>query len=94
MGGLLKKDLVESLLANPFITIATAARALGVTVPTATRQIRDLESRRILKETTGRGWRKVYVSADILAILEKRTESEYFQGFRPFWAPIGHKSAD
>jgi Fic family protein len=67
--------LVDSLLANPYITIATAAKVLGVTVPTATRQIRDLESRGILKETTGRGWRKVYLSADILAVLEKRTES-------------------
>jgi Fic family protein len=67
--------LVDSLLANPFITIATAAKVLGVTVPTATRQIRELESRGILRETTGRGWRKVYVNADILAILEKRAGS-------------------
>jgi Fic family protein len=67
--------LVDSLLANPFITIATAAKVLGVTVPTATRQIRGLESKGILKETTGKGWRKVYVSADILAILEKRAGS-------------------
>jgi Fic family protein len=66
--------LVDSLLANPYITIATAAKVVGVTVPTATRQIRELELRGILKETTGRGWRKVYLCADILAILEKRAE--------------------
>jgi Fic family protein len=67
--------LVDSLLANPYITISTAAKVLGVTVPTATRQIRDLESKGILKETTGRGWRKVYVSEKILAVLEKHAES-------------------
>jgi Fic family protein len=67
--------LVESLLANPFITIATAAKVLEVSVPTATRKVRELESKGILKETTGRGWRKVYVCAEILAVLEKRTES-------------------
>src|SRR5665213_4238703 len=58
--------LVDSLLANPFSTIATAATALGVTVPTATRQVRLLEAKGILRETTGRGWRKVYVCSDIL----------------------------
>ena len=68
------RALVDSLLANPYITIATAAKVVGVTVPTATRQIRELELRGILKETTGRRRGKVYVAAEILAILEKRAE--------------------
>jgi Fic family protein len=67
--------LVDSLLANPFITIATAAKVLGISVPTATRRLRGLESKGILKETTGRGWRKVYVCPEILSVLEKRAES-------------------
>ena len=67
--------LVDSLVANPYITIATAAKALGVMVPTATRQIRELEAKGLLRETTGRGWRKVYVCAEILTVLEKGAES-------------------
>ena len=67
--------LVDSLLANPYITIGTAANVLGVSVPTATRVLRELESKGVLKETTGRGWRKVYVAAEVLAVMEERSNA-------------------
>jgi Fic family protein len=67
--------LVDSLLSNPYITLATAAKVLGVSIPTATRRIRELESKGVLREATGRGWRKVYLAAEILTVMEKRTDS-------------------
>jgi Fic family protein len=66
--------LADSLLSNPYITLATAAKVLDVSVPTATRRIRELESKGVLREATGRGWRKVYLAAEILAVVEKRTD--------------------
>jgi Fic family protein len=67
--------LVDSLLSNPYITLATAAKALDVSVPTATRRIKELESKGVLREVTGRGWRKVYLAAEILAVIERRADS-------------------
>jgi Fic family protein len=64
--------LVDHLLANPYITIATAATVLEVTVPTATRRIREMEAKGILRETTGKMWRKVYVASGVLSILDQR----------------------
>lgn len=64
--------LVDRLLTNPYITIATVTRVLDVTTPTATRLVRELESKGVLRETTGRSWGRIYVAPGVLAALEQR----------------------
>jgi len=65
--------LADQLLNNPYITIATAAKVLGVATPTATRLVRELEAKGLLRETTGKSWGKVYVAPGVLASLEQRS---------------------
>ncbi len=66
--------LVNQLLTNPYLTVATAATVLEVTVPTATRLIRELEGKGLLRETTGKKWGRVYVAPGVLSALESRAE--------------------
>jgi Fic family protein len=58
------------LLSNPYVTIAAAAEVLEVSIPTATRTVRLLESKGILREITGKGWGKIYVATRVLEALE------------------------
>ncbi len=62
--------LVDRLFANPYISIAKAAEVMGVSQPTATRVIRELEAKGIMKETTGRNWGKIYLAVGVLAAIE------------------------
>jgi Fic family protein len=64
--------LVDQLLTNPYITIATVTKVLDVTTPTATRLVRELESKGVLRETTGRSWGRIYVAPGVLTALEQR----------------------
>lgn len=64
--------LVDQLLTNPYITIATVTKVLDVTTPTATRLVRELESKGVLRETTGRSWGRIYVVPGVLTALEQR----------------------
>jgi Fic family protein len=65
--------LVDQLLSNPYITIPTAAKVLGVSTPTATKLVRELESKKLRKETTGRTWGKIYVAPGVLTAIERTT---------------------
>jgi Fic family protein len=64
--------LADQVLTNPFVTISTAARVMGISAPTATRLVRELVAKGLLRETTGRKWGKVYVAPGVLAALERR----------------------
>ena len=64
--------LVDRLLANPYITIATVTGVLEVTTPTATRLVRELEQKGVLRETTGRRWGRIYLAPGVLVALEQR----------------------
>lgn len=64
--------LVDQVLTNPYVTIATVGRVMGISAPTATRLVRELEGKGLLRETTGRSWGKVYVAPGVLAALEQR----------------------
>ncbi len=66
------KALLDQLLTNPYITIATATKVLGDATPTATRLVRELEAKGLLRETTGKSWGRVYVASDVLASPEQR----------------------
>ena len=63
--------LLDELFINPYMTIARAVKVLGKTHPTAKAAISVLEERIILKEVTGRNWRRFYVSKPILDAIEK-----------------------
>lgn len=65
-------SLLDDLFINPYTTAARAAKQLGVTKPTATKTIRLLEKAGMLKETTGRGWGRVWVAKPILKAVEDR----------------------
>lgn len=62
--------LVDQLLTNPYTSIAKVSELLEVSVPTASKMIKDLESKGLLKETTGRSWGKVFVAFELLAVLD------------------------
>ena len=62
--------LVDQLLTNPYTSIAKVSELLEVSVPTASKMIKELESKGLLKETTGRSWGKVFVASEVLAALE------------------------
>lgn len=68
----------EALQAKPVSTIAAMTRATGLTTPTVTSVLKELESRGIVKETTGRARDRVYVYArymDAMAANEERPTS-------------------
>lgn len=65
--------LVDQLLTNPYISIATATKVLGVATLTATRLARELEAKGLFRETTRKSWGKVYVAPGVLAWPEQRS---------------------
>jgi Fic family protein len=63
--------LLDILYINPYVTVARASQRLGVTTPTAARCIGVLEKAKMLEETTGRGWGRLWVARPILTALSK-----------------------
>lgn len=62
--------LLDELFINPYTTNARAAACLGVTPPTANKTIDQLVKVRMLTETTGREWGRLWVAKPILKIVE------------------------
>jgi Fic family protein len=56
---------------QPLTSIASAAAALGVSVPTATRAIRVLEQRRIVRQIIDKDYRKLYAYEAYMNILNE-----------------------
>jgi DNA-binding MarR family transcriptional regulator len=48
---------------------------MEITTPTATRLIRELEAKGLLRETTGKKWGKIYVATGVLAVLERQSST-------------------
>ncbi|MHB1187687.1 Fic family protein [Thiobacillus sp.] len=63
--------LIDELFVNPYMTIGRGAKVLNKTHPTARAAISVLEERKILKEVSGRQWRRYYVCPPVLDALEK-----------------------
>ena len=63
--------LLDELFLNPFITVAKAQAALKVSNPTARLAVGQLQKHGIVKETSGRTWRRVYVAKSVLDIIDK-----------------------
>ncbi len=79
--------LVDALFENPYLTAQRAAQVLGVTQPTARREIAALESTGDLTERTGKSWGRVWAATRIAALLGNapaslagRTASEDVKG--------------
>ncbi len=68
--------LHERLKQHPVISATAAAQALGVTHPTATKALRKLEQRGIVREMTGGGYRRLYTYTAYLAILNEGLDSQ------------------
>jgi Fic family protein len=63
--------LLDQLFINPFTTVASAANALKVTAPTATKTINKLVEAEMLRRTTGGNWGRLWVAQPILRIVRK-----------------------
>ena len=63
--------LVDQILSNPYISIAKVSEVMKVSAPTAAKMVRELEAKRLLKETTGRSWGKIFVASEVLAAVER-----------------------
>jgi Fic family protein len=68
--------LLEKLFENPYVTVAGAAKLLGVTNPTARQAVNQLQAAGVLSETTGREWGRLYLAKPILKILERDETNE------------------
>lgn len=58
--------LLDELFINPYTTVARAAECTGVTAPTASKTIRELEQVGLLREISGRGWGRFWLAEPIL----------------------------
>jgi Fic family protein len=63
--------LVDALFDLPVITIAGAARQMGVTHRAASQNVRKLVRLRILKEVSGRMRNRIYAAPEIAAAVER-----------------------
>jgi hypothetical protein len=63
-------QLVDEVLASPYITVKGAEAALKVTFPTAQNAITRLVDAGILEEITGQRRNRVYRAGEILALLD------------------------
>ena len=65
----------EALQAKPVATVATLREATGLTTPTINSLLRELESRGIIKESTGRARDRVYVYRRYIEALAAEEEA-------------------
>jgi len=64
------RDIAEDLIGNPIVTPTFAARHYGKSYPAANSGIQRLVDAGLLREATGRRYDRVFVSDDILKIIE------------------------
>jgi hypothetical protein len=74
IGGRLPRDR-EAIIQQVDTTVARAASSLGVTAPTASKTIRELERAGLLKEVTGREWGRFWLAEPILNALATPPDS-------------------
>ncbi|MCE2949288.1 MAG: Fic family protein [bacterium] len=63
--------LIDSLLLNPYTTVARASQAIGRTQPAASTLIRTLLRKGWLREVTGRARGRIYLMPRILSAVER-----------------------
>jgi hypothetical protein len=64
-------EVVDLIMANPYITVRQVQTALGVTQPGALNLLRSVEQRGWLRElgTVGRGGRAFWVAPEVLEVI-------------------------
>ena len=63
--------LVDELFMRPFVSAASAVRALGVSDPTARSAIAALEDIGLLRETTGRQWGRIWAAGPVFDVIDR-----------------------
>jgi len=63
--------LVDELFMRPFVSAASATRALGVADPTARSAIVALEEVGLLHEITGKKWGRIWVAGPVFDIIDQ-----------------------
>lgn len=66
--------LHQLLRQKPIIAIATASKHLGLSVPTVTASLARLQKLKVVRESTGGKYARLYVYTDYLKILNRDTE--------------------
>ena len=59
---------------NPILSIKTTSKQIGVSIPTVTAAVQHMQKLGILREVTGKRWRRLFVYDDYLNILNEGTE--------------------
>lgn len=67
--------LLDGLFLNPYVTVAGAAKHLGVTFATAQSAINRLEDLKIVREVTGSKRNRVYCAEELLRTIENRPKT-------------------
>lgn len=62
--------LLDELFVNPYVSVRRAAQQLDCSPPTAAKAIQELEKRNVLAEATGRQWGRLFLSRQILELLQ------------------------
>ncbi len=65
-------SLLDELLKNPYITVARAEKALGVSNPTARKTVELLVERGITAQLGNQRWGRVFLSREILEAIEQK----------------------
>lgn len=66
--------LLDELFLNPYVTVAHAAKILGVSNPTARQTVSLLVRSGMLREISGRKWGQLYLAGPIMRVIEKAGE--------------------
>jgi Fic family protein len=64
----------ELLQRKPYLTISAASKELNLSQPAVTNAMLALQRLKIVKETSGRSWNRIFVYADYLRIMTEETE--------------------
>jgi Fic family protein len=59
---------------QPYLTISSASRQLHLSQPAVTNAVRALQDLKMIKETSGRSWNRVFVYSSYLRIMTEGTE--------------------
>ncbi len=60
---------------KPYLTISTASKELHLSQPAVTNAMRVLQELKMVKETSGRSWNRIYVYASYLRIMTEGAEA-------------------
>jgi Fic family protein len=60
---------------KPYLTISSVSRELHLSQPAVTNAMRALQELKMVKETSGRSWNRIYVYSSYLRIMTEGTES-------------------